>query len=303
MSDDAQGIVGPVDLEALALHVITLSGELERAWSGALDSTVMKQAEDELNTELSAFVATMTGALEETDTRLLEAGVDPKLYSWPYDPEIFKTLEKNSEPKARRSHLVVAQMIALRELLEAFKALQEPSGEEIDLVAKSRTAWFEAGAFSLFRDRAMLLLRTTREVDRVTDILLAEPELSKLDLTIEVATESLKAARNAYSRGDLDAALLHSRAALRGMLESLPFIEGSDQRLREPGSLLALVPSLFEYASALRLLDTEAGGLDSHRADLGIAVPLIDGLLPVITKIVHEPPIIELQKIVAGENE
>jgi hypothetical protein len=158
VSEETRDTAGPVDLEALALHVIRFSGELERAWSDALDAAVMKQAEGELNTELSSFVTAMNGALQETDAKLLAADIDPKIYTWPYDPRVFKSLDKSSEPEVRRSQLVVAQMVALREVLEAFKALQEPSGEEVDLITGSRTEWFEAGAFSLFRNRAMLLL-------------------------------------------------------------------------------------------------------------------------------------------------
>lgn len=296
-----QDAVGPVDLEALALHVLKLSGELERAWSDALDAAVMEEAEGELNTEMSSFVTAMNGALQETDARLLAAGIDPKIYTWPYDPEVFKSLEATSRPEARRSQMVVAQMIALREVLVAFKALQEPSGEEVDPITGSRTEWFEAGAFSLFRDRAMLLLRITREVDSVTDTLLTEPTNSKkLDLSIEAAVESMKAARSAHAHGDLDAALLHCRAALRGVLESMPFIEGGDERLLAPGALLAQVPSLSDYSLALCLLDTEVSALASRRADLGVAMPLTDGLLPVIATIVHEPPIVELQAIIAA---
>lgn len=303
MSEETQQSAAPVDLEALALHVIKLSGELERAWSDALDQTVMEQAEHELNGELSAFVTAMTGALAETDAKLVAAGIDPKIYSWPYDSEVFNALEPDPDPGARRTRLVIAQMIAMRELLVAFKALHEPTGEELDLVAQSRTEWFEAGAFSLFKGRAALLLRVTREVDRVTDILLAEPSVSKLDLSVEAAFESLKAGRGAYSRGDLDAAVIHCRAALRGVLESLPFVERDDERLQRPGTLLARVPSLSEYASALRLLDAEADALAARRADLGIAVPLIDGLLPVIAAVVGEPPIVELQEILLAEGE
>lgn len=296
-----QDAVGPVDLEALALHVLKLSGELEQAWSDALDVAAMEEAEGELNTEMSSFVTAMNGALQETDAKLHAAGIDPKIYTWPYDPEVFKSLEATSRPEARRSQLVVAQMIALREVLLAFKALQEPSGEEIDPITGSRTEWFEAGAFSLFRDRAMLLLRITREVDRVTDTLLTEPaNLKKLDLSIEAAVESMKAARSAHAHGDLDAALLHCGAALRGVLESMPFIESDDERLMAPGALLAQVPSLSDYSSALCLLDTEVSALAGRRADLGVAMPLTDGLLPVIATIVHEPPIVELQAIIAA---
>ncbi|MGN6275846.1 MAG: hypothetical protein ACTHNP_07950 [Solirubrobacterales bacterium] len=301
-SETRHGIVGPVDLEALALHVVKLSGALERAWSDALDAGVLSRAEDELNTELSALVTTMTGALQETDERLEAEGIDPKIYSWPYDPDTSKKLQPGSDSASRRSNLVIAQMIALREVLEAYKALQEPSGEEIDLRAQSRTQWFEAGAFALFRDRAKLLLRVTREVDRVTDALLGDLSPPKLDLSVEAAGESLRAAQAAYSHGDLDAAILHSRGALRGALESLPFIERDDPRLSEPGALLSQAPSLREYASGLCLLDTEANALSNRRVDLGLAVPLIDGLLPVIAKVVHEPPIVELQNIISVES-
>jgi hypothetical protein len=301
MSEERHGIVGPVDLEALALHVVKLSGELERAWSEALDSTVMADAENELNTELSALVTTMTGALQETDDRLHAAGVDPKIYTWPYDPDVVKKLRPGSDPESNRSNLVISQMIALREVLEAYNALREPSGEKIDLVSQSRTQWFEAGAFSLFRNRAALLLRITREVDRVTDTLVQNTPEPKLDLSIEAAVECLEAARSAYSHGDIDAAVLHSRGALREILESLPFIGPGDEHLSEPGMLLAQVPSLHEYASALRLLDAEARALNGCRADPGVAVPLVDGLLPVIATIVYEPPIVELQELFASE--
>ncbi|HWO82258.1 MAG TPA: hypothetical protein VNM38_00520 [Solirubrobacterales bacterium] len=300
--ESKHGIVGPVDLEALALHVVKLSGALERAWSDALDSGVLNRAEDELNTELGALVTAMTGALQETDERLEAEGVDPKIYSWPYDPDTFKKLQPGKDAASRRGNLVIAQMIALREVLEAYRALQEPSGEEIDLVARSRTQWFEAGAFALFRDRAKLLLRVTREVDRVADALLGEAAPPTLDLSIEAADESLRAAQAAYSHGDLDAAILHSRSALRGALESLPFIESGDPRLSEPGALLSRAPSLSEYASGLCLLDDEANALSSRSVDLGLAVPLIDGLLPVIAAIVHEPPIVELQDIFSTES-
>lgn len=304
MGEKLINAVGPVDLEALALHVVRFSGELEQAWSAALDASVLERAEEEANTELSSFVTAMNGALQEADAKLLEAGIDPKIYTWPFDPGLFKTLEESSELATRRSQLVVSQMIALREVLEAFKALHEPSGEEIDLSSGARTEWFEAGAFSLLRARSMLLLRITREINGITDLLVAETASSKkLDLSIEAAVEGLEAARSAYSHGDLDAALVHCRAALRGVLESMPFFGHGDERLQTPGALLAEVPSLEGYTSALRLLDSETAALADRRADLGIAVPLVDGLLPVISGIVHQPPIVELQALVAGQGD
>ena len=300
-SESEHGITGPVDLEALALHVTSLSGELERSWSDALDEATLDPAQKELSTELSAFVTTMTGALKETDAKLQDAGVDPRIYTWPFDPDAFKQLEASSDPERQRTNLVIAQMIALRSLLAAFQALQEPGGHHLDFRTGSHRQWFEAGAFSLFRERAAMLLRITREVDRVTEILLQQTPTTVLDLSVEAASESLQAARGAFARGDIDAALLHSGGALRGVLESLPFILAGDERLKQPATLLAEVPSLGEYASALRLLDSEVAALVFRRADLGVGVPLVDGLLPVIATVVHEPPIVELQEILSAD--
>lgn len=309
MSEDSQPAFGPVDFEALALHVIAFTGELEQAWSAALDSASMERASEELGIELGALATAMTAAMQQADASLTEAGIDPKIYSWPYEPDLFKSIEPTFDPEARRSQLVISQLLALRELLAAFNALREPSGERVNLTAgregkltpKSRTAWFEAGAFSLFRFRAGLLLRITLEIERSTGALLEETSVPKLDLSIGVAFDSLEGARSAYSRGDIDAALVHARGALRGILESMPFISHGDERLLRPGTLLARAPSLREYASALRLLDAETEALASRRADLGVAVALVDGLIPVIGSIVHEPPIAELQKVVAAE--
>jgi hypothetical protein len=294
-------VVGPVDLEGLALQVIQLSGQLERVWSDALEKARMGQAEEELNGELGALVSAMTAAVEETDEKLQAAGVDPKIYSWPFDPDLVKRLRGDPEPRERRAQLVIAQMIAIRELLVAFKALSEPSGEQLDSVSESRTEWFEAGAFSLLKDRARLLLRVTREVDRATAVLLGQEVPTKLDLSVEAAFASLRSARDGYSRGDLEAALIHCRAALRGALESLPFISAGDERLLTPGLLFSRVLSLNDYAASLQLLDAEVEALQGRAVDPGIALPLVEGLLPVIARIVNEPPIMELQKIISSQ--
>jgi hypothetical protein len=301
MGGEERGIVGPVDIEALARHVIRLSGELERAWSDALDNAVMARSEKELNGEIGALATAMIGAVQNADAKLNAADIDTTIGRWPYDPALFKSLERSSSSQDRRGQLVIAQMIVLRQVLEAFKALNEPSGEEIDLLTQSRTTWFESGAFLLIKKRAELLLRITQEVDNAGDVLLAQPSVPKLDRSIEAAFDLLGAARGAYSSGDIDASVLHCRGALRAILESLPFLTVGDERLLNPGTLLAQAPSLDGYGSPLRLLDTEANALGSRRVEPGIGVPLVEGLLPVIATILHEPPIAELQGIIASE--
>lgn len=284
-------------------HATELSRELERAWSEALDTAAIDQARQELNTRVSALVTGLTAAIQQTEAELTAARIDPKINTHPDDPAAWKALASTADPKQRRSQLVVAQMICLREFLKAFTALQEPSSKELNRTAGRRAEWFEAGAFAMLRDRAALLVRATHEVGAATNGLLGAQVASKLDLSVRAAFESLDAARRAFSRGDVDAALIHCRAALRSSLESLPFVHAGDDRLSAPGALLAEVPSLHEYAPALRLLDHEAAALAYRRADLGIAVPLLDGLLPLVATILSEPPIVELQELVASDSQ
>lgn len=299
MADGERGIVGPVDLEALTVHVIRLSGELERAWSDALDSAVIERAAEELNGDVGALATGFIGAVHLADEKLQAAGIDPTIKRWPYDPDLFKSLSFDVSLDGRRSQLVTAQMIVLREVLEAFKALTEPSGEQVDLKAQTRTEWFESGAFLLLERRSRLLLRITREIERMGEVMIEKPEVSKLDRSIEGAVESLKAANGAYAIGEVDASVLHARRVLRAVLESMPFLPAHDERLKRPGTLMAQVPSLAEWASALRLLDSEAEALLDRGVDFGVAIPLVGGLLPVLSAIVHEPPIAELQDLVS----
>jgi hypothetical protein len=293
------------DLEALAQHAIQLSSALERAWSRALDESLMEVAEEQLNAEFGVVVSAMMNTMQSTDARLREAGIDPRIYEWPYDPDYFKSLEADPDAVEQRSQLVVAQLIAVRELLAAFKALTEPSGESGQLRDRSLLIerWFESGAFSLFRERARLLLRVTREVDRSSKQLLAEPGPKKRDLMIEAAEESLASARLAQARGDIEAALLHARSALSSVLRSLPFFEIEDERLLTPGNFLAQVPSLAEFASALRLLDETVERIGDGPPNLGVGVPLADGILPLVSGIVHAPPVTELEALLAEEAE
>jgi hypothetical protein len=293
------------DLEALALHAIELSGALERAWSQALNESLMEAAEEQLNTEFGAVVSAMMNTMQSTDARLRAAGVDPRIYEWPYDPDYFKSLEADPDSVGHRSQLVVAQLIAVRELLAAYKALTEPSGERGQLRDGSLSIerWFESGAFSLFRERARLLLRVTREVDRSSKQLLGEPGPRKRDLMIEASKESLTAALLAQARGDIEAALFHARSALGSVLRSLPFFGIDDERLLIPGNLLAEVPSLTEFASALRLLDATVDRMGDGPPSFGVGVPLADGILPLVSRIVHAPPITELEALFGEEAE
>lgn len=311
MSEEPQGATEVeetaevVDLEALAQHAIELSGALERAWSQALNDSLMETAQKQLNAEFGVVVSAMMNTMQLTDARLRAAGIDPRIYEWPYDPNYFKSLEADPDSVGHRSQLVVAQLIAVRELLLAFKSLGEPSGEcgQLRNGSLSIEKWFESGAFSLFRERARLLLRVTREVDRSSEQLLGESGPKKRDLMIEAAEESLTAARLAQARGDIEAALLHARSALSNVLRSLPFIGIDEERLLAPGRLLAEVPSLAGFASALRLLDATVERLGDGPLDLGVGVPLADGILPLVSRIVHAPPITELEALFGEEAE
>jgi PAS domain-containing protein len=301
VSEEDGEIVGPVDLEGLVRHSIELTDRLERAWSDALDSEELAEAKNDLDVHLGALATGMMGAVSRADAELSAAGFDPRFQQWPYDPDIHRNLRRETSSEGRRDQLVVAQMIVLQQVIEAFNALREPSAEQVDLAARSRREWFESGALSLLRRRCRLLLRLTREVERASQVMLEGPPVPRLDLSIERARECIDAAKDSYLRGDVDASVLHCNAALRAILGTSPFLVDDDPRLTRPGALLARVPSLAEEAPALLLLDQESHALIERRADVGVSVPLVGGLFPVIAAILLEPPLSELQQIISDE--
>jgi hypothetical protein len=205
--------------------------------------------------------------------------------------------------RKRREQLEIAQMVSLERFLQMAQALTNPSGESINLMTQARTEWFESGAFSLFRDRPEVLLRLTREIDELDAELLGEPKAPILDRSLDASFGSLKSMRRAVFHGDFDAALIHGRAALRGVLASLPFVRGDSRHLQSPGRLLAQVPSLSEHAASLELFEDEVDALVDRSADLGVCVLLTEGLLQAIADIVHQPPILEVQAVLEVEAE
>jgi hypothetical protein len=303
MVDSADGLTPPVDLDALGRHATSLSGEMERAWSDALKALGLENAESEFGTELRAFLGGLTAAITDSEDQLSQAGIDPKVYTWPGDPDAFRRLVGTSDVRKRREQLEIAQMVSLERFLQMAQALTNPSGESINLMTQARTEWFESGAFSLFRDRAEVLLRLTREIDQLDAELLGEPKPPLLDRSLDASFGSLKSMRRAVLHGDFDAALIHGRAALRGALASLPFVRGDSRHLQSPGRLLAQVPSLSEHAASLELFEDEIDALVDRSADLGVCVLLTEGLLQVIADIVHQPPILEVQAVLEVEAE
>lgn len=301
MGDFAGGSKPPVDLDALGRHATSFSGEIEKAWSDALRALDLENAESEFGTRLQAFLGGLTAAIVESEDQLSQAGIDPKVYTWPGDPDAFRRLVGTTDARKRREQLEIAQMVSLERFLQMAQALTSPTGESVNLMTQARTEWFESGAFSLFRDRAEVLLRLTREIDQLSEGLLGEPEPPLLDLSLGASFGSLKSMRRAVLHGDFDAGLIHGRAALRGVLASLPFVQDDSRHLQKPGRLLALVPSLAEHAASLELFEDEIDALVDRSADLGVCVLLTEGLLQVIANIVHQPPILEVQAILEAE--
>jgi hypothetical protein len=113
MGEAGESAPPPVDLDALARHATSLSGEFERAWSNALKAIGLEDAEEEFGIKLQALLGGLTAAITESENRLSRAGVDPKVYAWPGDPDAFKGLVKTTDLRARREQLEIAQMVSL----------------------------------------------------------------------------------------------------------------------------------------------------------------------------------------------
>jgi hypothetical protein len=295
--EPAQGAPAhPVDLASLVEHAVRLSQQLEKVWSSALDETALDEAQQDVLAEWSAVLRSLHREVDEAETHLAEAGIDPRLASHPLDPAAVATFQLDAEPEQRWQQLQAAQLIALENLARAVGALTEPSGKRVPLQTGVTESWWEAGAFGLVRSRALLVLRVTREVERGQALLLGEEPPSEAAVARDRAYDALDASRIALTRGDPEAALLHAHTALRLRVRAALTNTNSDFSAADrPGAVLARVPSLAEWAEVLQLLDAAAArSLAGDGTPVDVTVPLARVVVPLAREVIRSVQLAEL---------
>jgi hypothetical protein len=170
-------------------------------------------------------------------------------------------------------------------------------------------SWWEAGAFSTVRRRAAALARIMRAQDDCLRRIAEGTRHAAEAPTAGVSSarpweEPLAAAVDLVGRGWHSAALPQLLVALRGVLAEAAGVDAGE--LPVPlAPELKRVPSLSSLSRPVANLEAAAGRLgEGRRVDLGVAVPLADGLALRIQKLALNPPLRpRLSGLLGGEDD
>ncbi len=265
-----------VDLDALVAHVTTLSVELERAWSDALDEQALGEAFELLDGQWASLIATVATRAQDAVARAQAAGISP-LVPHPQDPSNAHTVSVHPTPEQAWRQLQLAEMTALERLLQALGALKSKRTAETPRPGAEEEGWWQSGAFALVRLRARQLSRAARALDAAEVRLLAEKGKDAPPRSVQLDggwVDRLELARAADSRGDPESVLIHLRLALRERAAGLAgcdadaLDESFERRLAEDSRLAGLSGPLSAMCEASR--DLSAG----RPVDLGACVAL-----------------------------
>jgi hypothetical protein len=269
---------------------MTLTAELERAWSEALASVDCGDPHENLRVRWSVAPKALTTAVSEREARYVTSDKDVRLDHWPPTPEEIVGLEV--EPTSRedkRTQLEQAQILVLELLIKSMGEFAEAMAELSD-GANGRVLW-EAGAFAIIRDRAALALRITRELDAVDAMELESDRVSDEELIRARAFEALHTGRRALLHSDPEAALLHCLRAARARLASFA-PEGNSaldfSSLPEPNRSVLPVKML---TLAEEVIGRE---VDGRPINAGVSLMLAHALLPRVGQLVVDPSVEEL---------
>lgn len=199
------------DLESLIVHASTLPREIEQAWSAALDKVQKSPANEHLVADWHAVIDVLQQSVEDLGSETEAAGIDQELPEFPLSLESIAELSLSPTVSTGFIQTEVGRLYALVSLLEAWKAMNEPSGLTIKLLSGERQTWWEAGAFGLLRDRAELAQRCSREAEIARARVVGETPQPAIDAP---GWEQTQLARKRLSDGDPEAALFHAHCAL-----------------------------------------------------------------------------------------
>jgi hypothetical protein len=281
-----------VDLRALARHATAFTDELERAWSAALDSVLLAEAQQEMGARYESLLRTIARRAAAADRALSTAGVDPGLPAHPLQPDELARLAFDPTPKQCWLQRQLAEIDTLTTLLEALKAISAPSAHVIHVHEQRVESWWEAGAFALIRDCADLLLRVSEQVASAAEL----TGTSVTPTPPPAFVGRLQLASAALRHGDIEAVLMHARLALR--------LRAAVEHDVVPDDLLARLTQdgrLADDATVLRLLDQAASRLAAgEELDIGAAMLLAPRALAVVHRLCLQTPQIILSALEKG---
>jgi hypothetical protein len=279
--DDTE--IVPVDLESVFEEAMTLSSDLDRAWSEALTQIDAEKANEDLAVRWSVALRALMAAISEREARYVAAGKDVRLDHWPPSADDVAALQVQPDgSEDERLQLEQAQLLAIELMVKrmgSLTAAMEGSPE-------AGGGLWQSGAFAAIRGLAAAAMRITRELDTVDEIVLADRESAEGEPMRRRAIEAVEAGLRAFENGDPEATLLHCLRAARARVASLPPDEEADPRPGTGDGHEDVSRTVAMFRLAERVICGEATG---RAANGGVSLVLAFALLPAAAALVSNP--------------
>jgi hypothetical protein len=217
----------PLDYELLIEHARRLPGEVERAWSAALDAVGQDEAHAELTARWHALLTATARLAEKHARELREAGLDGRM-PLPDDPAVLGVLDLEGDARAQWLAASIGQMGALQAVFAGYRQIMDADTDSVWFREPDDPKWWESGAFAALRSRAFALERLSAEVDMAQANLLGTEDRADPPGGVQVTgswSYRLHLAEEASVRGDWEAAVIHLWLALRERAAQLADVE------------------------------------------------------------------------------
>lgn len=274
-------------------------GKLEQVWSDALDTEAAAQARDDAAGVWQSFVHAFGVWNERTGEMAKGLGVDRIMEKFPLDDAGLARLElKPSNLAWQYYQLQVASIYAMQNFVQSLEGLTNPTDKRVHLFAGGRAeleTWWEAGAFSIIRLRAMTLAKLLREQEACVRELAEGSEIvtqvpDESSVSRPAWADPLSAAGTLVSRGWHTAALPYLLLALRSVLAEAADL--TNEELPSPlAPRLEAIPSLSSLARPVSILE-EAVKLvgEGKEPNIGVTIPLAEEFGRRIQEMTLNPP-------------
>ena len=247
---------GLTDLRSLIADVTSVGDDLEAAWSRALDAVMTDDALEATRARWDSLLGALQRQADADAERALVRGFDPHL-----EADLLNAapsaIELDPEPGQAWKQAEVAYLYAVKNLAETSRALVSHPIERwtiSDGHLETRRQLWDSGAFAQVKVNAEFLADIFDERDAAQHNATAPgTEESRTSHPQAAGMRHLGRARNAYERGDPEAALVHLNIFFAAFAE----IDG-------------VVGPLQAHASAVQLVAAAAGRV-ARAQPLGLA--------------------------------
>lgn len=278
--------VSPMELLEYA---IKFTRELERTWSAALETEEFARVRDEAKQHWAAVIHALIAHLGRIDAHVARLGLDKTKETYPLDDSALGRLSLDPPtPEVRWQQLQISSFYVIEALVRSIAHLDEPTGRAIDIDRQvaEEVRWWQAGAFALVADcgRAFAqILDAQHELLPELGIDLDDhegfaPDFGRLGQPLHFAYSRM-AARRFIQWQWHEASLPYLLQWIRELLETA--IDFEPAGLPEDITpICEQIPSLAPLSDAIRTLQDACQEIGAGRSiDLGIAIPLAEGLL------------------------